>query len=84
LSKAKASVLLKNPHVIKNRKKVDAIIYDAKEFDKITREYGSFYHFLKSLEPLRREELLKLFAKKFKHIGTYTADYYLHSVGYWK
>ncbi len=84
LSRARASVLLKDPHVIKNSKKVEAIIHNAKEFQKIGREFGSFFNFLKTLTPPRREELFKLLSKKFKHIGAYTVEYYLHSVGYWK
>ena len=81
---ARASMLLKGPQVIKNSKKVEAIIHNAKAFRKIKREFGSFSNFLKTLNPLRREELSKLVSKKFKHVGAYTVAYYLHSVGYWK
>jgi 3-methyladenine DNA glycosylase Tag len=84
LSKAETRELLKAPHVIKNSKKVEAIIHNAKEFQQIRREFGSFSHFLKRLKELKREELFKLLSKKFKHIGAYTVEYYLHSVGYWK
>jgi DNA-3-methyladenine glycosylase I len=84
LSRARASVLLKDPHVIKNSKKVEAIIHNAKEFQQIRREFGSFSRFLKTLKQLKREELFKLLPKKFRHVGTYTVEYYLHSVGYWK
>jgi DNA-3-methyladenine glycosylase I len=85
LSRARASVLLKDPHVIKNSRKVEAIIHNAKEFQKIRREFGSFLNFLKTFNNLpRREEIFKLLSKKFKHIGPYTVEYYLHSVGYWK
>jgi DNA-3-methyladenine glycosylase I len=84
LSKATASVLLKGPHVIKNSKKVEAVIHNAKEFQKTRREFGSFSNFLKTLSPLGREELFKLLSKKFKHIGPYSAEYFLHSVGYRK
>ena len=82
LSKARASVLLKDPHVIKNSRKVEAVLHNAKEFQKITSEFGSFYNFLKSLKKLEDQELVKAFTKKFKHIGPYTAEYFLHSVGY--
>jgi len=84
LSRMRANVLLKGPHVIKNNRKVEAVIHNAKEFQKIRREFGSFFHFLKTLNPLRREELFKLLLKRFIHIGAYTVKYYLHSVGYWK
>jgi len=82
LSKAQARELLKDPHVIKNSKKVEAIIHNAKEFQRIQKEYGSFSNFLKALKQLRKEELFKFLMKQFKHIGTCTAEYYLHSVGY--
>lgn len=82
LSKARANVLLKGPHVIKNRRKVEAVIHNAKEFQKIRRELGSFSNFLKSLKKSEGQERLKALTKKFKHIGVYTAEYFLHSVGY--
>ncbi len=84
LSKVQTRELLKDPRVIKNNKKVEGIIHNAKQFQRIKKEYGSFAHFLKNLNRLGNEELLKLLTKKFKHIGNYTAEYYLHSVGYWE
>ena len=82
LSKARTRELLKDPNVIKNRRKVDAILHNAKEFQKIRREFGSFPRLLKSLRELGDQEMLKLLTKRFKHIGSYTAEYFLHSVGY--
>ena len=84
LAKAQAERLVERPNVIKNRRKVEAIIYNAREFQKIREEYGSFRNFLASLRQLEDEELFKLLAKKFRHMGIYTAEYFLHSVGYWK
>ncbi|MGQ9461271.1 MAG: DNA-3-methyladenine glycosylase I [Candidatus Bathyarchaeaceae archaeon] len=84
LSRIRANELLKGPSVIKNRRKVEAIIYNAKEFQKIIKEHGSFANFLKSLKATEDKETLKILTKKFKHVGEYTAEYYLHSVGYWK
>jgi DNA-3-methyladenine glycosylase I len=82
LSKAQTRELLKDTRVIKNRKKVEAIVHNAKEFRMIRREYGSFANFLRSLKQRTDEELFKLLMKRFKHIGSYTIEYYLHSVGY--
>lgn len=76
--------LMKNPNVIRNAKKVKAIIYDAKEFQKIKKEYGSFSNFLESLKQIKDQEVFKLLTKKFEHLGSYTAEYYLHCVGYWE
>lgn len=84
LAKTQTAELMKNPNVIKNSKKVKGIIYNAKEFQKIKKECGSFSNFLKSLKKMQDEELFKLLIKQFKHVGSYTAEYYLHCVGYWK
>jgi DNA-3-methyladenine glycosylase I len=82
LSKAQTRELLKDPHVIKNSKKVEAIIYNAKEFLRIQKDYGSFSNFLGSLTRMTNEELFQLLKKRFRHVGKYTVEYYLHSVGY--
>lgn len=82
LSRVQPKVLFKDPRVIKNRKKIEAIIYNAREFEKIKRELGSFSNFLKSYKTSEKEELPNALAKRFKHIGSYTTEYFLHSVGY--
>jgi DNA-3-methyladenine glycosylase I len=82
LSRAEAKELVKDPRVIKHRKKIEAIIYNAREFEKIKGEYGSFFNLLKSFKKSEDEELPKALTKKFRHIGPYSAEYFLHSVGY--
>ncbi len=84
LAKAKVEDLIKRPNAIRNRKKIEAIIYNAKEFQKIRIKYGSFRNFLESLKKLSNEEVCRFLAEKFRHIGVYTAEYFLHSVGYFK
>lgn len=82
LSKIKPNKLIKNPNIIRNPKKVDSIICNAKEFQRIKKEYGSFSNFLKTLKPLKDKEVFKLLMQRFKHVGNYTAEFYLHCVGY--
>lgn len=84
LAKAKVTELMKMPNIIKNQKKIGGIIHNAKEFKEIKKEYGSFSNFLKSLKRLKDKEVLKILTKRFKYIGDYNAEYYLHCVGYWK
>ncbi len=84
LSKARVDKLLGKPNVLKNRSKVEAIIHNAQEFRRIKNEHGSFGDFLGSLADRPDKEVLKLLLKRFRHIGDYTAEYYLHSVGYWE
>jgi len=83
LAKMQPKELMKSPNVIKNPKKIEGIIYNAKEFQKIKKEYGSFSNFLKSLKQMKDKEVFKILMKRFKHVGEYTAEYYLHCVGYW-
>ena len=84
LARAKVEDLIKNPNAIRNRRKVEAIIYNAREFQKIIVEYGSFRNFLESLRKMDKNEICEFLAKKFRHIGVYTAEYFLHSVGFFR
>jgi len=84
LSKMTAKTLLQRKGVYKNERKVNAIIVNAQEFQKILIEFGTFSNYLESLKKLEDKNAIKEFAKRFKHIGEYTAEYYLHSVGYWE
>ena len=83
LSQATAHELIERPGAIKNGRKVEAIIHNAKEFQLLKSEYGSFHAFLESLKPLTEREQIKLLAKHFKQVGLETADYFLHSIGFW-
>lgn len=82
LAKAKAEELMKAPNVIKNQAKIKAIIFNAKEFQKIQKWHGSFSNFLKSSNEFKNKEVFKILTKRFKYIGDYNAEYYLHSIGY--
>lgn len=82
LSKARIDELLSEPNVLKNRRKVEAIIHNAQEFKRIRHEHGSFAAFLESLTDTSDEETFRLLTKRLRHVGAYTAEYYLHSVGY--
>jgi len=82
LAKAQSRELMKQPNAIRNMKKIKDIIHNAKEFQKIKNEYGSFSNFLKSLERVENREISRLLMERFKHVGEYTAEYYLHCVGY--
>jgi len=57
LAKSKVTEILEKPNVIKNRKKIEAIINNAREFKIIKNEYGSFQNFLKTLKHMRDQNL---------------------------
>jgi DNA-3-methyladenine glycosylase I len=82
LAKAKEEELLNRDGVIKNKMKVEAIINNAKKFQNIKQDKGSFLNFLKSLKKLEDQEAIEILTQTFAHIGKYSAEYYLHSVGY--
>ena len=82
LSEAKTLELIRDADVIKNRKKIEAIIEAAKEFLRIEKEHGSFRNFLGYVSKMEDRELRRLLTRRFKHFGIYSADYYLHSVGF--
>ncbi|MBI4983189.1 DNA-3-methyladenine glycosylase I [Candidatus Woesearchaeota archaeon] len=84
LAKTQSNDLIKRENVIKNPKKIEGIIYNAKEFQKIKKGFGSFSRFLDLLNQMKEKDVFKLLMKRFKHVGEYTAEYYLHSVGYWR
>lgn len=83
LAKVQPKALMENPNVIKNPKKIEGIVYNAKEFQKIKKEYGSFFNFLKSLKQMKKNEVSKILMKRLKYVGEYTAEFYPHCVGYW-
>lgn len=83
LTKMSSKELMKKPNVIKNLRKIEGIIYNAKKFQKIKKENGSFSNFLKSLKQMKDKEVFRLLTKYFRHVGEYTAEFYLHCVGYW-
>ena len=82
LARAQAAELLASPNVIRHPKKVEALVQNAREFLSIEEEHGSFPDFLETLRPLGARECLKALAKRFKHVGPETADYFLHAVGF--
>lgn len=82
LARADADDLMNRPGVIKNRRKVEALIQNAREFRSIGREFGSFSAFVETLRPLAGTERLKALSERFRQVGPETADYFLHSIGF--
>jgi 3-methyladenine DNA glycosylase Tag len=82
LAEASPEQVLANEGVIKNRRKIEAIIANAREFLVIRREFCAFFGYLASLDQLPERERLKALTRRFKQVGPETADYFLHAVGY--
>lgn len=82
LAKARPEALIESPDVIRNPRKLAAVVHNAQAFQSIAREHGSFAGFLETLRPLDSRARLKALAQHFKHVGPETADYFLHAVGH--
>lgn len=82
LARTEPEEILSNPNSIKNRRKVMAIIENAREFERLATEFGAFPAYLATLAGLPERELLKAISGRFKQVGPETADYYLHAIGY--
>jgi len=72
---------LDSPKIIRNSKKVNAIISNAKVFLEILEKHGSFDNYLKSFRENPYEEKQKILSKQFKWLGPTGSHFFLRSVG---
>ncbi len=71
-----------NPNIVRNKKKILATIHNAKEFQRIIKEFGSFGKWLDRLDKSHNySEVVNHIIAIFKHVGKMTAHTFLHSVG---
>ncbi|UCE95991.1 MAG: DNA-3-methyladenine glycosylase I [Candidatus Bathyarchaeota archaeon] len=74
--------LMNNKGIVRNRAKIVATISNAKEFQAIIREYGSFQTFLRSLDKSDNySHAVEELSKKFSRLGPSSAGIFLYSVG---
>ena len=74
--------LLADPGIIRNRLKVDAAIYNARQILEIRDSHGSFSRWLEDHHPLPKEDWVKLFKKTFRFTGGEITGEFLMSTGY--
>lgn len=74
--------LLSNAGIIRNKLKVNATIYNAKQILEIQKEFGSFKHWLDVNFPQTKENWIKLFKKHFKFVGREIVNEFLMSTSY--
>jgi len=79
---AERARLLQDAGIIRNRLKVDAVIYNAKVLVAMQNEFGSFYKWLEKNHPLTKAEWIKLFKKHFKFVGGEIVNEFLVSTGF--
>lgn len=76
--------LLADSGIIRNRLKVDAVIYNAKVITSLQKDYGSFENWLAKNNPRTKNEWVKLFKLHFKFVGGEIVNEFLVSTGYLK
>ena len=74
--------LMADAGIIRNRRKIDAIIENAKRVLAIQRDYGSLAHWLEQSHPLDKNQWVKLFKKTFVFMGGDVVGEFLMSIGY--
>ena len=72
---------LESPKIIRNGKKVKAIVSNANVFLELIGKHGSFENYLKSFRNKSYEEKQKIIAKQFAWLGPTGAHFFLWSIG---
>ncbi len=75
------SVALESPKIIRNSRKVTAIVSNANVFLEIVKTFGSFDNYLKSIQDKTYEEKQTILSKQFKWLGPTGAYFFLWSIG---
>ncbi len=73
--------IVSNPHVIRNRRKVEAAIYNAQQVILLREEFGGFAEWLDHESLNSQGEWLPAFKKRFKFMGGEVVGEFLISLG---
>jgi 3-methyladenine DNA glycosylase Tag len=79
LTEAELAELCVNPKVIRNRRKIEAIVDNARQMLDLEEEHGSFKGYLRSHGDF--EKTVADLRKRFKFLGEMGAFYFLYVVG---
>lgn len=74
--------LLNDAGIVRNRLKIQAAIYNARQIMHLQNEYGSFKNWLDAHHPRAKSDWVKLFKKQFKFVGGEIVGEFLMSLGY--
>ncbi len=73
---------LQDAGIIRNRLKVDAAIYNARQILTLQKEFGSFHNWIAHHHPMQKGDWVKLFKKTFKFTGGEIVNEFLMSTGW--
>lgn len=74
--------LMADPEIVRNRAKIIATVFNAKQMLSLRGEFGSFQKYLDSLDKSDNySQVISDLERRFKHVGKSTAEIFLWSVG---
>lgn len=77
------TVLLSDTSVIRNRRKIEAVVANARVFRDVAAEHGSFRRYLDFIGSAEDfEGASEALAERFRHLGPASAGFFLYSCGW--
>ena len=74
--------LLGDSGIVRNRRKIEAVIANARRIQELRRSHGSFHHWLEAHHPRPPDEWTHLFRQNFRFTGGLIVGEFLMSLGY--
>ncbi len=74
--------LLKDPGIIRNRRKIEAVIENARRIQELRAGFGSLAAWIEHNHPRAKEDWVRLFKKTFVFTGGEVTAEFLMSIGY--
>jgi 3-methyladenine DNA glycosylase Tag len=81
LSPDEVDVLLQDESIVRNRRKVEATVWNARKIIALRAEHGSMHAFLRSLDGKSYREVSRRLQATFEHLGRTGAFVFLWCVG---
>ncbi len=73
--------LVADPRIIRNRRKIAAVIDNARRLQEMRRDHGSFAAWIEAHHPRPRAEWVRLFRSQFAFMGPEVVGEFLQSIG---
>ena len=74
--------LMKNEGIVRHRGKIQAIIFNARQFKELQKQYGSFQKYLGGLDKSNNYAgVVKELSRRFKWLGPPSVSLFLFTVG---
>jgi DNA-3-methyladenine glycosylase I len=74
--------LMNDPSIIRNRRKIEAVVQNAKVVQDLRKAYGGFGRWIEAHHPQSRVEWCKLFRATFSFMGKDVVGEFMMSIGY--